>query len=135
MAVSSLGVLVLTACASVEERGNAEYEAQDLQCPRPNGPVMLRVPVIATDSHLMVPPRIHVCAGDSVILNWMEHHQAGSVMTTPVNANDNTWLHVSNDSETELPAITPPVGTPTGDHKFMFEVQGVGRLDPRFVVQ
>jgi hypothetical protein len=150
MAVSSLGVLVLSGCASVAEQGGEQggggqggggqggggYEVSADRCPRPGGPTTVRVPVIAADSHLMVPP-IKVCARDSVILNWRQGHRSGDVTTAPLRNSDG-WLVSSNDSATELRPITTPADNtdePTDGYKFTFKVEGVGLLDPRIVVQ
>ena len=85
-------------------------------------------------AHLDVRPEtIELCTGFTLTLELHPPLASGSARTKQEPGSGNDWLDQQNSGESIV--LTPPNGTPTGTFKYTVEVDGVGVLDPRIVVQ
>jgi hypothetical protein len=92
------------------------------------------VTVVNAAGHLQVTrERIEVCRGYSVNLILRNPVAAGTARTRQMGAGAD-WLDVDNRDPRTI-VITPPAATAPGEYKYSLEVDGIGLLDPRIVVQ
>jgi hypothetical protein len=78
------------------------------------------------------PETIELCTGFTLTLELHPPVATGSARTKQ-SGSGNNWLDRQNTDA--LIVLTPPNGTSTGPIKYTVEVDGVGVLDPRIVVQ
>jgi hypothetical protein len=92
------------------------------------------VNVVNAAGHLQVTrERIEVCRGYSVNLIFRNAVAMGAARTRQMGTGA-TWLDVENRDSTRI-VITPPAATAPGEYKYSLEIDGIGLLDPRIVVQ
>jgi hypothetical protein len=90
--------------------------------------------VTSNPAHLQVNPEsVAVCRGYSLTLRFRGPTAVGSARTRPAGGG-NPWLEVENTS-TDRIVIEVPGDAATGERKYTLEVDGIGLLDPRIVVQ
>jgi hypothetical protein len=93
------------------------------------------VSVISVPGRLKVSPeRVEVCRGYSLTLNFRNLTAVGTARTRQTGGSGNPWIDVDNTSTDRIVLEVPADATP-GERKYTFEVDGVGLLDPRIVVQ
>lgn len=120
----SICATALSACTTVKVLGGVE-----VRCPlKPNSKIT------ADEGQLVVRDKmVPVCRTDSVRLTFKEPMPAMNRARTLPKDPANGWLGAIYDGQAIT--ITVPLNTPPGEYGYIIEVDGIGRLDPRFVVQ
>ncbi|HEY5567956.1 MAG TPA: hypothetical protein VIM81_12040 [Gammaproteobacteria bacterium] len=102
-----------------------------------------RVKVINVSGGLKVrPERVEVCRGYSVALVFRNSVPPGQAHMRPPETSEREtrepaappWLSVDNTSPDRMVVSVPPEATPM-EYKYTIEIDGLGLLDPRIVVQ
>lgn len=122
--ISSVGVLALLAgCGTIEVFDGVRVRCMDRD-----------VSVVNTAGRLQVKPeRVQVCRGYAVNLVFRNPVAPNTARTRQMGAGAD-WLDVENGSGDRI-VITPPTETARGEYKYSLEVDDIGLLDPRIVVQ
>lgn len=122
--LSSVGALLLLAsCGTI-----VEIDGVRMRCMNRD------VSVVNAAGHLQVTrERVEVCPGYSVNLIFRNAVAMRAARTRQMGTGA-PWLDVDNGSTNRI-VITPPAGTQSGEYKYSLEVDDLGLLDPRIVVQ
>jgi hypothetical protein len=123
-AMLSVGLTtLLAACGTIVEVDGVRMRCDDRD-----------VSVVNVAGRLQVKKeRVEVCPGYSVNLIFRNPVAMRAARTRQTGAGAN-WLDVDNGSTNRI-VITPPAETPRGEYKYSLEVDNIGLLDPRIVVQ
>jgi hypothetical protein len=123
-AMSLVGVSILLAgCGNIVEIDGVRMRCDDRD-----------VSVVNVAGRLQVKKeRVEVCPGYSVNLVFRNPVAMRAARTRQMGTGA-AWLDVDNGSTNRI-VITPPTGTPRGEYKYSLEVDDIGLLDPRIVVQ
>ena len=81
------------------------------------------------------PNRVQVCRGNSVALKFSNRVDVGKARTKHQSSTPTaTWLDVVSTSPDGIMISVPDSTTPM-EYKYSLEIDGIGLLDPRIVVQ
>jgi hypothetical protein len=120
----SVGVAVLLGgCGNLVEIDGVQMRCDDRD-----------VNVVNAAGHLQVTrERVEVCRGYSVNLIFRNAVAMGAARSRQMGTGAD-WLDVDNRSAERI-VIAVPESTAPGEYKYSLEVDGIGLLDPRIVVQ
>jgi hypothetical protein len=125
--VLSIGTLGLAACSNVKE-----IAGEKVNCPwKPSSKIK------ADEGELVIDDKkIPVCRTDSVVLTFKNPQpRASTARTLPKMPNGAATRWLENTYDGNAITITVPEGTAKGEYGYIIEVDGIGKLDPRLVVQ
>lgn len=123
-------VVMLTGCGTVKVLDGVEVRCSDKN-----------VTVVNAAGRLQVSKDVvEVCRGNSVVLKFRNSAARNTVHTRqpPGAPTPAPWLNVDNTDTEQLTIMVPPETTParSGDgYKYTLQIDGLGTLDPRIVVQ
>jgi hypothetical protein len=128
--VLAIGAMASTGCTT-----HVVIDGMTKNCPRsPAGKIT------AKDGELSINDKaIKACPTQAIVLSFKDEIP-GTAYTMPKKTNDpsHAWLEGHYDSQTKLITIPVPMGTPSSgpdtDYRYTLYVEGIGQLDPRFVV-
>lgn len=122
-ATVSAGIaMLLGGCGTVVELDGVRMRCDDRN-----------VNVINAAGHLQVRERVEVCRGYSVNLIFRNTVAMGAGRSRQMGTGA-AWLDVDNRSADRI-VIAVPAATAPGEYKYSLEIDGIGLLDPRIVVQ
>jgi hypothetical protein len=127
--VLAITTTALTACTTVKI-----LDGMEVHCPRsPAGKITAKDGELSVNDNM-----IKICRGDSVQFTFKDPAPAANAARTlPKNA-ANGWLMAIYDGETitiNVPGNIMPTEPNGPGYGYIIEVDGIGRLDPRLVVQ
>jgi hypothetical protein len=126
--VLSIGATALSACTTVKV-----LDGVKVHCPAsPAGKITAKDGELSVNDNM-----IKICRGDSVQFTFKNALPPGTTAeTSPKNATNpaHNWLGGMSRGGQPI-TLTVPLNTPVGEYGYTIEVMGIGRLDPRFVVQ